>query len=130
MDELFEKFTKGDFLLEIWNADKNIFQSKERGVKGLLEFIKTKENNFNNLIVFDTKIGNAAALLCVYIKAKKVYSVIGSSVAEETLKKYGIEFYFQKIIPNILNKEETDICPLEKLSFSKTPEEFLNCLEK
>jgi len=138
----FEKFVKSEFGLEIWltplethkgflmgTGGKAVFHSKKEGIKGLLEFIAKKKKVDKDLIIFDKKVGNAAALLCVYLKVKEVYGVIGSQSAGKTLKKNKIKFYFSKTIPNILNKDETDICPMEKMSLSKTPKEFLNSLK-
>ena len=72
--------------------------------------------------------GGGAALLAVYLRAKEVYGSLGSEPAAKTLRKYKIKFYFQRIIPSILNKNQTDICPIEKLSFNKTPKELYHCL--
>ena len=110
------------------SKNKVIFRSKKENIFGLLEFIKKYGRRCQNLIVFDKKIGNAIALLCAYLKVKEVYGFIGSKPAKKTLKKFKIKFYFSKTIPYILNQKGTDICPMEKLSFSKTPEMFLAAL--
>jgi len=129
MNKEFEKFAKSDFGLEIWAGGKAVFSSKKEGIKGILEFIKKKKRTTKDLIVFDKKVGNAVSLLCVYLKAKKVYGVVGSQSAGKTLKKNKIKFHFSKTIPNILNKYETDLCPMEKMSLKKTPEIFLDLLK-
>jgi len=135
--------------LEIWSGNKVIFRSKKEGIQGLLEFIdrasiygsEGKEENEvlfaekskrfpKNLIVFDKKVGNAVALLCAYLGVKEIYGAIGSELAKKTLKEFNVKYYFLKTIPNILNKDETDLCPMEKLSFSKTPKEFLDLLRR
>jgi len=122
--ENFERFVKSDFGLEIYSKEKLIFRSKKESISGLLTFIKKHGRKTRNLIIFDKKVGNAVALLSVYIRAKEVFGVVGSKSAEKTFKKFKIKPHFLKTIPRILNKKETDICPLEKLSFSKTPKEF------
>ena len=94
--KLFEKFIKSDFGLEIWSGGKIISRSKKSGIQGLLEFIKKNRKLSKDLIIFDKKVGNAVALLCVYLKAKEVYGVVGSKTAEETLKKAGIKYLFFK----------------------------------
>lgn len=130
MEKEFKNFETSEFTLEIRSGKKRIFRSKKEGVRGLIDFIKKYGRRFKNLIIFDRVIGNAAALLFAYLKAKEVYGIIVSDLAKETLNKFKIKYYFKKTIPNILNKKETDICPLEKLSFQKTPEEFLVALKK
>lgn len=124
MEKKFEKFVKSDFGLEIWSRNKVISRSKKESISGLLDFIKKHGRKTRNLTVFDKKVGNAVALISVYIGAKGVFGVVGSKSAEKTFKKFKIKSHFLKTIPRILNKKGTDICPLEKLSFSKTPKEF------
>jgi len=122
MKKEFERFFFSNLTLQIWLGEKLIFKSKKEGVRGLVEFIKKYRRRYKNLIAFDKVVGNAAALLFVYLKVKEVYGIIGSNLAKKTLRKYKIKFYFKKTISNILNKEKTDICPMEKISKTKTPE--------
>lgn len=141
MDKEFKKFSISNFTLEVWSQEDLIFRSKKEGIAGLIDFIKkygrrhknptlgknlVSSHTFRNknLIVFDRVVGNAAALLFSYLKIRKVYGVLGSSLAQKTLKKFRIKFYFKKTIPNILNKDRNDLCPLEKASLLKKPEEF------
>jgi len=125
----FEKFIKSEFGLEIWAGGKIIFRSRKSGIQGLLQFIKKNKKPTKDLIIFDKKVGNAAALLCTYLKTKEVCGVVGSKSAEITLKKNKIKFHFSKTIPYILNQKGIDICPMEKLSLLKTPKAFLNLLK-
>ena len=125
----FEKFVKNDLGLEIWSGNKVIFFSKKESVRGLLEFIEKYGKQYKDLIIFDKKVGNAVALLCAYLDAKEIYGKVGSELAAKTLKEFNIKYYFSKTIPNILNKDETDLCPMEKMSSSKTPESFLDDIQ-
>jgi hypothetical protein len=79
-------------------------------------------------VIFDKIVGQAVAFLAAYLKAQEVYGVTGSKLATAALEKFRISFYFQETVPNIMNKDQTDLCPMEKLSFDKSPEEFYNCL--
>jgi len=124
----FKKFINGKNLLQIWSGRKIVFESNKRGIDGPSEFIRKYNKRFADLIIFDTKVGNAAALLFAYLGAKEVYSLVGSEAAKKTLESFKIKFHFEKTIPNILNRDETDICPLEKLSFGKAPREFYEVL--
>lgn len=130
MKKHFNEFLKSSWGLEIWSNKKNIYRSKKSGVKGLLDFIKKYGRRFKNLTIFDKKVGNAAALLCIYLKVGEVYGLIGSKLAKKTLKKFKIKIYLKKTITNILSKKRNDLCPLEKLSFNKTPKEFYNYLRR
>jgi len=128
MRRQFEKFIKSSWGLEIWCGGKVISRSKKSGVTGLLDFIRKYGRRYKNLVIFDKIVGQGAALLAAYLKVKAVYGKTGSKLAAKTLKRYKIKFYFHKTVTNILNKKKTDLCPFEKLSFSKTPEEFYNFL--
>lgn len=121
---------KSGWGLEIWQNNRIIFRSKKSGVRGLLDFIKEQGKNFEGLVIFDKIVGQAVALLAAYLKAKEVYGGTGSELAVKTLGKYKIKFDFQKTVPNILNRDQTDLCPMEKISLDKTPEEFYNFLKQ
>ncbi|MBI2042147.1 MAG: DUF1893 domain-containing protein [Candidatus Nealsonbacteria bacterium] len=126
--EEFEKFLNGSFGLEIYLKKKLIFRSKKSGVAGLLDFIRENGNHRKGLVVFDKIVGRGAALLCVYIGTEEIFGKLGSSPAAEVLNSHKIRFHFQETVASILNKNQTDICPIEKLSFKKTPEEFYKSL--
>lgn len=130
MRKSFKKFISSSWGLEIWRRGEIIFRSKKLGVKGLLDFIIEHGRRHRNLVIFDKIVGQGAALLAVYLGVKEVYGAVGSKLAAEVLRKYKIKFCFQQTIPCILNKNKTDICPIEKLSLDKTPEKFYYCLRR
>lgn len=126
----FEKFLASKSELEILTEDEVIFRSRDRGVKGLMKFIIKNNHTYKDLIIFDKKVGRGVALLAIFLGAKMVFGEIGSSLAKEILKKARIDFYFKKIVPNILNKKGNDLCFIEKLSIGKTPAEFYSLLKE
>lgn len=131
MQKEFEKFLNSSWELEIRQKDKIIFRSKKSGVRGLLDFVnKPGKRRYKDLVIFDKIVGRGAALLAIYLKAKIVYGALGSESAANVLKEYKIEFYFQENCANILNRDKSDLCPIEKLSLSKNSEEFLNCFKE
>ena len=69
-------------------------------------------------------VGNAAALLLERIFCREVYSPLGSELAGETLRRSGIDYHFTEITPYIRGRGQEDMCPMEKLSLGKSPEEF------
>lgn len=129
MQKNFEKFLRSSFGLEIWSGEKRIFRSKKKGVQGLIKFIKKYNSRFKDLIIFDKIVGQGVALLAAYLKAKAVYGKTGSKLARKTLKKFKIQFCFQKIVPNILNKKGDGLCSSERLSFKKRPKEFYDLVK-
>ena len=125
----FKEFKDSGFGLEIWSGKELLFTSKKGQIKGLVDFIKANGHHFSDLVIFDTIAGNAVALLAAHLAVKEVYAVLGSQRAKDTFEKFNIDYYFQKNIPEILNKAGNDICPLEKLSLFKTPEQFYDILK-
>ncbi len=97
---------------------------------GLLDFIKKRGRKYKDLVIFDKIVGQGVALLAVHLGAKEVYGGTGSRLAAKALGRYKIKFYFAKTVRNILNRDKTDLCPFEKLSFDKNPQEFYSCLRK
>jgi hypothetical protein len=52
---------------------------------------------------------------------------VASQAAVHSLEKFGISYHFSKIVPCI--QEGNDICPMEKLSEGKTPDEFYQAVK-
>jgi len=95
----------------------NIILAKKNGdgLKPLLELINELGNNINDSIIGDKILGKASALLCVYAKAKGVYSPQSTVKAIAILLKNNIPSQIDKIIPFIKNRLGDDICPFEKM---------------
>ena len=60
----------------------------------------------------------------VKANCREVYSPLGSEIAVRTLEKYGIKYQINEIIPYIQKADRKEMCPMEKLSLDKSPEEF------
>ena len=69
-------------------------------------------------------MGNAAALLAVKASCREVYSPLGSQLAIKTLDKYHIKYHLTETVPYIQKANGEDMCPMEKLSMNRGPEEF------
>ena len=92
MKKQFEKFLKSPWGLEIRQGSKTIFRSKKSGVLGLLDFIKKHGRKYKRMVIFDKIVGQGAALLAAYLKAKEVYGKTGSELAAKNLRKFKIKF--------------------------------------
>jgi len=75
-------------------------------------------------------VGNAAALLSVKAAVEEVYSPLGSELAAKTLRDYDVKYHFSETAPYIQNRSQDDMCPMEKLSIDKSPEEFFELASK
>ncbi len=75
-------------------------------------------------------VGNAAALLLQKISCKETYSTLGSKLAARTLDSFGISYHFIETVPYIKDATGQDMCPMEKLSLNKQPDEFYQALKE
>lgn len=101
-----------------------IYHSNMDRLKPLLEYLSLYANKYTNIVVADRIVGNAAALLSIKAGCKEIYSPLGSQIAEESLKQYGISYLFTSVVPYIAQPGSTTMCPMEKLSLDKSPDEF------
>jgi hypothetical protein len=102
--------------LVIAKDGKVIFETKESGVSGFLSAIdKLGRSGLYGSSVADRVVGRAAAMLCVYCSVKAVYAIVASNGGREVLKEHGVPLEFENLVPNILNRQQTDTCPFEKV---------------
>ena len=125
---LFHKFLVSEDTLRVYDGDRLVFSSNKDRLLPLLEYLDRFASRYRQVVVFDKIMGNAAALLCVKAGCREVYSPLGSRLAIKTLEKHGIEYHFTKIVPHIQKPDGSDMCPMEKLSIGKGPEEFYQAM--
>ncbi|MFC1870849.1 DUF1893 domain-containing protein [Chloroflexota bacterium] len=121
---IFNKFLLSDDSLWVYEGDRHLFKSNKGGILSLIEYINEFVCHNSRIIIFDQITGNAAALLSVKAEAGEVYSHFGSKLATKTLGDYGIKYHFNEIVPYIKNHEQDGMCPMERLSIGKNPDEF------
>jgi hypothetical protein len=122
--EMFEEFINSTDKLRIFQNGTLLFSSREDMLKPLLGYLRENAEGHQNIMVFDKIMGNAAALLCVIAHCSEVYSPLGSEPAIKTLNQYGIKYRINKIVPYIVKPDGVTLCPMEKLSLDKSPQEF------
>jgi len=102
--------------LLIIKNNKRLYASKKGGMDPLLEAINLLGlQTLVGTTVIDKIVGKAAALLISYFKASDVYTKLLSRSAIEVLEKHGIRYKSERVVENIRKKDDTDICPFEKL---------------
>ena len=119
----FESFLKSGDSIWIISSGRTVFSSQKRGLSPLLNYIEHSPL-MDEVVVLDKVTGNAAALLMKKACCREVLSPLGSELAAETLKKFGIVRNFMKTVPHIINREGNGMCPFEKMSIGKSPDEF------
>jgi len=109
---------------QVYEGNQLIFSSTKDRLLPLLEYIDRSAPHHQQVIILDKIMGNAAALLSVEAGCREVYSPLGSQLAVKTLDKYGIKYQLTEIVPYTQKPNGEDVCPMEKLSIDKEPEEF------
>lgn len=126
---LFSQFLTSDDTLRVYKGSRLLFSSRKDRLLPLLEYIDKSASLEKGVAVFDRIVGNAAALLLTKVFCTEVYSQLGSEPAIKTLSSYGIDYYFSEVVPYIQASEQEGMCPMEKLSLGKSPEEFREALK-
>ena len=118
-----ESFLKSSDAIWVISPAGIIFQSQQRGIAPLLCYIEQTPAP-DEVVILDKVTGNAAALLMKKACCREVFSPIGSEMAAETLKDFGIVCHFTQTVPYIINREGSGKCPFETMSTGKSPDEF------
>jgi hypothetical protein len=122
--ELYKEFLDSDDTLRIYRGEKMIFSSKKDRLMPLMDYLKERGAGGEPVVIFDKVIGNAAACLAVKANCRECFSPLGSQLGIKTLKKHNIKYHLDKTVPYIMRDDGQDMCPMEKLSIDKTPDEF------
>jgi hypothetical protein len=120
----FKDFLASDDTLRVYEGSQLVFASDKDRLLPLLEYICGFARHGQQVVILDKVTGNAAALLAVRAGGREVWSPLGSQLAVETLDNYSVTYYFNEVVPYIQKPDGSDICPMERLSMGKTPEEF------
>jgi hypothetical protein len=122
--DLFSAFLASDDTLRIYRDDTLVFSSEKDRLLPLMEYIADYGTGEQPVAIFDRIMGNAAALLAVKVNCSEVYSPLGSELGIKTLERFGIEYHLSEIVPYILRPDGKGMCPMERLSMGKEPDEF------
>ena len=127
--DIFSAFLASDDTLRIYQDETLIFSSQKDQLQPLMEYIEDYSKEKQQVILCDKVMGNAAALLAVKANCREVYSPLGSELAVKTLEKHGIEYHLTEIVPYIQRPDGKGMCPMEKLSIGKEPEQFYQLMK-
>ena len=127
---LYEEFLAGGDSLQVYQGDKLVFASEADGLLPLVEYLENCAAGYRRVVMFDKIMGNAAALLSVKADCCEVFNPLGSQLAVKTLERYGIAYHIDEIVPYIQRPGQEEMCPMEKLSLDKDPEEFYEAVRK
>lgn len=118
MTNLISRLNSESVSLLIIKDGKVLFSSEEGGMKPLIKAVRMfSPNELIDTVVVDRIVGKASALIMSFFGAKEVHGKVMSFRGRELLKKQHIKINYEKLVPEIMNKSETDICPFEKAVF-------------
>lgn len=89
------------------------FTSTERGVKPLVKWLESGLR-FDGCSAADKVVGRATAFLYVLLGVTSVYAHVISESATEVLKDNGINVFYSQLVPHIVNRSGTGVCPFEQ----------------
>ena len=98
----------------IYNND-HIHLFHKRGVQDLHQLLRTSPDTLRGAMIADKVVGKGAAVLMTAGGVRWVYADVISQSALEFLLTHNIEAEYGRVVPNIINRAGTDICPVERL---------------
>lgn len=102
--------------LYIEKNGETIFESYDPMLKPLFLCLRDRRDELSGATVVDKIVGRAAALLCILGNVEQVMTPLASETAREVLAEAGISLRAQKMIPYIVNRDNTGMCPMEKMA--------------
>lgn len=114
-----EYFFEKEFSFVLIKNNETIYRSKSQGLKPLVFCLKKYRKEMREAAVYDKVIGLAAAMLLASVKVKEIQTLMISQSAKKYLAKNKIKIIYKKEVKNIMNKNKTDLCGMEKLAIEK-----------
>ncbi len=118
MENIIGILNKGDYACVIKNHNE-VRTFTQRGVSDLYELLTNDKDFLQGAYVADKIVGKASAALMIAGGVKKIYTHIISRQALNILKGKDIEVEYEKEVPVIINRDQTDWCPMEKLCYQE-----------
>ena len=110
-----KKLFKGKYSCVLVRDGKIIMASYDKGIRPIFSKLAENKKSLQNAVLADKVVGKALALLCLLAEIKSVYGYVISNNARFILESKGVDVEYNEIVPYIMNKDETDKCPMEKL---------------
>ena len=124
-----ERLLKNDLSFVIVKNGEIIFESREGGVKKILETVRDYGQKLANSALADKVVGKAVMLIALKAGFDSIYAKIISKSALDIASKVNKSLVYDEIVEFIMNRDGTDICPFEKsVKFVEDPEAAYNIL--
>lgn len=114
----------------ILSSSGEVISLYERGVKDLYRLLKEQPRILKGALIADKIVGKGAAALMILGMVNALYTEVISQPALEIMESSDIKVFYKLKVDNIINREATDICPIERRCLNLlTPEECLKEIE-
>lgn len=118
MQQLKNMLARDDVRGVVRSSSGEIIEFHNPGVKDLFNLVETRLHVLEGAFVADRVIGRGAALLLVLGRVGHVYAELISVQALRVLQEAKIVVDYDKVVANIINRDGSDICPVEKLTMN------------
>ena len=93
-------------------SNRTEYHSTLRGVKPLIDFLESGRD-FKGFCAADKVVGAGAAHLYVLLGVKAIWAGLMSQDAVSILRSNGIDAFYDKVVPYIINRSGDGACPIE-----------------
>lgn len=128
MKSLIDILHKENCSLVVFNGEIRTYN--KRGIADLLNLLKSDSEFLQDSKIADKIIGKAAAALIILGRVNSVETDMISIYAEQLFERYNVMVNAKAVVPYILNRQRTGMCPLEELCLKKDDvNEILSLIE-
>ncbi|MCF8001687.1 MAG: DUF1893 domain-containing protein [Halanaerobiales bacterium] len=110
------KLKKSEYKLVVVKDNEIKYKSREDSVSSIMDLLDENPELLKNSIVADKVIGRAVAMICDCGEVEFCYGTIISNGALDVFKNANIPYEANQKVEYIKNKDNTDLCPIEKLT--------------
>ncbi|NMA06917.1 MAG: DUF1893 domain-containing protein [Ruminococcaceae bacterium] len=128
IDRAVELLSKGECTVVAITTSNEVITGNGTSVRPLFEIVEKNQEALSGGAVADRVIGKAAACLLCRSKVSSVFAYLMSEPALKLLDKYKISVSYEKLVKAIMNRNGTDLCPMEKTVADV--EDINECFEK
>lgn len=110
--------------------EETVHTSDRRGVAPLLALLES-HTPVAGFAAADKVVGRATAFLYRLLGVDRVYGRVMSQPALAVLERFGMEAHYDQLVPHIVNRQGTGICPMEQATTGiEAPEEALAAIKE
>jgi hypothetical protein len=131
LENAIQKIQTGEADCILVAEKESIIMPIKRGISPLVDLYKQHASLMNNASLVDKIVGRAASFIAILGHVQYVHAHLMSESALTLLKEYNIKATYDQLTPNILNRQQNNLCPME-LAVQKinNPQEALEAIQK